>query len=154
MFGKSKKPHLIEVSKLSSLIAEDVEITGDIVFGSGLRIDGTLKGNAMGKDGDSKKEKSLLVLSDKGRIEGSVRCYDAVINGTVIGDLEVEHFLELQPKARVSGTIRYHKLQMEVGAGVQGTITQVGGDALRDNVVELPAEKSDKGDKAERARSA
>ena len=27
------------------------------------------------------------MLSDKGRIEGSVRCYDAVINGTVSGDL-------------------------------------------------------------------
>ncbi|GAA5175393.1 hypothetical protein GCM10025771_07430 [Niveibacterium umoris] len=151
MFGKQKKPHLIEVSKLSSLIAEDVEITGDIVFGSGLRIDGALKGNAIGKDGEAKKDKSLLVLSDKGRIEGSVRCYDAVINGTVIGDLEVEHFLELQPKAMISGSIRYHKLQMEVGAGVQGTIQQVGGDRQVDNVVELAVDKSDKADKARSA---
>lgn len=151
MFGKHKKSHLIEVSKLSSLIAEDVEITGDIAFGSGLRIDGTLKGNAIGKDGEAKKDKSLLVLSDKGRIEGCVRCYDAVINGTVIGDLEVEHFLELQPKALISGSIRYHKLQMEVGAGVQGTIQQVGGERQPDNVVELAVDKIDKADKARSA---
>lgn len=144
MFGKQKKTHLIEESKLSSLIAEDVEISGDVVFSAGLRIDGTLKGSATGKNGEGNKEKSLLVLSDKGRIEGSVRCYDAVINGTVVGDLEVEHFLELQSKALVSGTIRYHKLQMEVGAGVQGTIEQVGGERQADNVVELGADKSEK----------
>lgn len=123
MFGKEKK-HLIEVTQLSSLIAEDVEITGDILFTAGLRIDGALKGNAIGKPAKEKKGQSLLVLSDKGRIDGSVRCYDAVINGTVVGDLDVEHFLELQPKARVSGVIRYSALQMEVGASVEGQLVK------------------------------
>jgi len=141
MFSKTKKPHLIEVTKLSSLIAEDVEIVGDVQFATGLRIDGTLKGKAVGKPGEGKLN-SLLVLSDKGRVEGSIQCYDAVINGTVIGDLDVEHFLELQPNARVTGSIRYQRLQMDVGAMVEGQLQQRGNSTAEGNVVDFEPEKA------------
>lgn len=139
MFGKaSKTKHLIAVSQLSTLLAEQVEITGDIVFASGVRIDGRVKGNVIGRCGEG-SARSLLVLSDKGRIEGSVRCYDAVINGTVEGDLEVEHFLELQSKAHVTGKIRYQQLQMDVGAVVEGQLSRhEASAALLENVVDLP----------------
>jgi cytoskeletal protein CcmA (bactofilin family) len=82
------------------------------------------------------------VLSANGHIEGSVRCGDAVINGTVIGDLDVEHRLELQSDARVTGTIRYRQLQMDVGATVQGHLLRVAAPAATGNVVELGAEKA------------
>ena len=86
--------------------------------------------------------RALLVLSDKGQIEGSVNCGDAVINGTVIGDLVVEHFLELQSNARVSGTIRYEHLQMDVGAAVRGQLIKAEAVAAADsNVVELAMDK-------------
>lgn len=140
MFGSRRKTHLIEVSKLSSLIAEDVEIRGDLNFAAGLRVDGFLNGTLIGKPGEGKAH-SLLVLSDKGRIEGSIQCYDAVINGSIKGDLEVEHFLELQPNARISGTIRYCQLQMDVGAVVDGQLIQSDG-ARDDKIVELASEKT------------
>lgn len=138
--SKAKKPALIEISKLSSLIAEDVELTGDLQFAAGMRIDGTLKGNVIGKPGEGKRH-SLLVLSEKGRVEGSIRCYDAVINGTVVGDLFVEHFLELQANARVTGTIRYQQLQMDVGAAVDGQLNKIGEEAGA-TVVEFDAARS------------
>jgi len=140
MFGKRKPQTFIEVTKLSSLIAEGVEITGDIVFADGMRIDGRVKGNVIGRRADAKGQ-ALLVLSDKGHIEGSVRCGDAVINGTVTGDLEVDHFLELQSNARICGTIRYKQLQMDVGASVQGQLQRVEAAAAADNVVELAVDK-------------
>ena len=142
MFSKrSKKRPLIEVTQLSSLIAEDVEIIGDVCFSNGLRIDGKVKGNVVTRPGDG-PGRALLVLSDKGRIEGSIRCGDAVINGTVAGDLEVEHFLELQSNSRVSGTIRYEHLQMDVGAEVRGQLLKAGAPAAADNVVELLTDKT------------
>jgi cytoskeletal protein CcmA (bactofilin family) len=134
-----KKAPAIQLSKLSSLIAEDVVITGDVSFGTGLRIDGRVTGNVIAHAVDG-QTRGLLVLSNQGQIEGSVRCADAVINGTVTGDLDVTHFLELQPNARVSGTIRYQHLKMDVGAAVHGRLAQI--DALSpaaDNVVELTA---------------
>jgi len=140
MFSKRKNPSSIKMTQLSSLIAEGVEITGDVVFSGGMRVDGRVNGNVIGRSLDGKAP-ALLVLSDKGRIEGSVRCGDAVINGTVVGDLEVEHLLELQSEARVSGTIRYRQLQLDVGAAVQGQLVRVDASLIADNVVELGAEK-------------
>ena len=141
MFAKRKKRPFIEVTKLSSLIAEDVEITGDLCFSSGIRIDGRIKGNVIARAVEG-QTRALLVLSDKGQIEGSVNCGDAVINGTVVGDLVVEHFLELQSNARVSGTIRYEHLQMDVGAQVRGQLIKAEAVAAADsNVVELAVDK-------------
>ena len=141
MFAKRKKRPFIEVTKLSSLIAEDVEITGDLHFSSGIRIDGRIKGNVIARAVEG-QTRALLVLSDKGQIEGSVNCGDAVINGSVVGDLVVEHFLELQSNARVSGTIRYEHLQMDVGASVRGQLIKAEAVAAADsNVVELAVDK-------------
>lgn len=142
MFAKRKKQPTIELSKLSSLVAEDVEIVGDLSFAGGIRIDGRIKGNVIAPAVDG-QPRALLVLSEKGRIEGRVNCGDAVINGSVVGDLEVEHFLELQSNARVSGTIRYQHLRMDVGAEVRGQLLKPD-DALPGtlNVVELGADKA------------
>jgi cytoskeletal protein CcmA (bactofilin family) len=116
-------------------------ITGDVCFASGIRIDGCIKGNVTVRATEGQGH-ALLVLSEKGQIHGSVRCGDAVVNGTVVGDLEVDHFLELQSESRVSGTIRYHHLQMDVGAVVRGQLLDAPTTPLETNVVELPLDKS------------
>ena len=144
MFANLKKQPFIKMAQLSTLIAEGVEISGDLVFSSGMRIDGRVKGNVTGKRSDGKMP-SLLVLSAKGHIEGSIRCGDAVINGSVDGDLDIEHRLELQSDARVCGTIRYRQLQMDVGATVQGHLLRVESAPLGANVVELGADKAGAG---------
>jgi cytoskeletal protein CcmA (bactofilin family) len=141
MFLKRKKRPFIEVTKLSSLIAEDVEITGDVCFTSGIRIDGCVKGNVIARAVEG-HARALLVLSDKGRIEGTVTCGDAVVNGTVVGDLVVEHFLELQSNSRVDGTIRYEHLQMDVGAAVRGQLIRADAQVVADNVVALGTDKA------------
>ncbi|MEP7056842.1 MAG: polymer-forming cytoskeletal protein [Caldimonas sp.] len=140
MFSKRKKQPIIKMTQLSSLIAEGVEITGDVVFTSGMRIDGRVNGNVVGRSLDGKTP-ALLVLSAKGHIEGNLRCGDAVLNGAVTGDLDIENRLELQCDARVCGTIRYRQLQLEVGAAVDGQLVKVGTSSVADNVVELGAEK-------------
>ena len=135
MFMNRKQP-FIKMATLSTLLAEGVEITGDVVFSGGMRIDGLVKGDVIGRPGEGQGA-SLLVLSDKGRIEGSIRCGDAVINGMVTGDLDIEHRLELQSDARVRGTIRYKQLQMDVGASVSGQLVKAEDGVAGGNVVEL-----------------
>jgi cytoskeletal protein CcmA (bactofilin family) len=49
-----------------------------------------------------------------------------VINGRVEGDLEVEHFLELQVGARVTGNITYRTLKLDCGATVDGKLVRMG----------------------------
>ena len=124
MISLRRKRPRIDLTRLSSLIAEDVVITGDVRFSGGLRIDGCIDGNLIAQGSDDGGN-ALLVLSHKGRVHGSVRCTDAVIDGTVIGDLDVERFLELQSRARIDGSLRYRQLQMELGAAVRGTMLDV-----------------------------
>lgn len=141
MFRRKRK-HSIEVTRLESLVATSMAVTGDVEFSSGLRVDGRINGNVSA----TPDAKGLLVLSEHGVINGSVRAWDAVINGTITGDLEVEHFLELQPNARVTGNITYRQLQLECGAAVEGRLlcselpaVAEAGDPPRDaKVVALP----------------
>ncbi len=124
--GKQRKPNKsVEVTKLSSLIADNVHIVGDVVFSGGLRIDGRIEGNVINQEGSH----GLLVLSEKGSVKGRVVTHDAVVNGTISGDLVVDHFLELQAKARVSGNIAYRQLQMECGAVIEGKVERMDEEA-------------------------
>lgn len=138
MMFRRKSDRFIEVTRLSSLIDRGVEIVGDVIVTDGLRIDGHVRGDVRAKP----ESRALLVLSEHGSIEGSVHVYDAVVNGTITGDVEVEHFIELQPNARVVGNIRYRQLRMECGASVDGRLECRAGDAVEgaatDNVVSLP----------------
>ena len=137
MFRRKTDQPSIDVARLSSLIATGVEIAGDVIVTDGVRIDGQVVGNVIAKP----ETRGLLVLSEKGRIEGNVRVHDAVVNGTICGDVEVENFIELQANACITGAIRYRTLQMTCGARVDGTMTCVaareGPAALPDNVVSL-----------------
>ncbi|HWJ05219.1 MAG TPA: polymer-forming cytoskeletal protein [Steroidobacteraceae bacterium] len=139
MFRRKTDHAAFDVSRLSSLIAAGVDIAGDVVVTDGVRIDGQVVGNVLSKP----DAHGLLVLSEHGRIEGNVRVHDAVVNGTICGDLEVENFIELQPNARVTGAIRYRTLQMACGARVEGsmicTAESAGSKpATPSNVVSLP----------------
>jgi cytoskeletal protein CcmA (bactofilin family) len=119
MFSK-KKTTSIQHTKLATLIAHDVRITGDLEFSEGLRMDGHVHGNVTGKAG----AQTLLVLSDRGSIEGNVHGYDVVVNGKIVGDVIADHFVELQPSAHVTGNIHYQQLRMDCGASVDGKLTR------------------------------
>jgi cytoskeletal protein CcmA (bactofilin family) len=118
---RKKHGKTIKVSKLSSLVADNVHIVGDVLFSGGLRVDGRIDGSVVNKEGDH----GLLVVSDKGEIKGKVRAYDAIVNGSINGDVEVEHFLELQAGARISGNISYRHLHMECGATAEGKLERI-----------------------------
>jgi cytoskeletal protein CcmA (bactofilin family) len=132
---RRKRHGVIEVTKLSSLVAPNMEIRGNIIFSGGLRVDGRVQGDVVGGDG----EHGLLVLSEHGSIKGNVRVYDAVINGTIEGNLEVEHFVELQAGSRVTGNITYRQLQMDCGATVEGKLDCLGdaGDTATGRVIDI-----------------
>jgi cytoskeletal protein CcmA (bactofilin family) len=120
MFGSKKNSPDIRRTKFTTLIARDVVVAGDLEFAEGLRMDGHVKGNVTGK-ADSQ---ALLVLSEHGKITGNVRGYDLVINGTIVGDVIADHFVDLQANAHVTGNIEYLQLRMDCGATVDGKLTK------------------------------
>jgi cytoskeletal protein CcmA (bactofilin family) len=115
-----------------------VQIAGNLEFSDGLRMDGRVKGNVTGRAG----EQTLLVVSDQGSITGNVNAYDIVINGTINGDVTVEHFVELQSNAHVNGNIYYQQLRMDVGASVEGKLTKRDSTALQAEMPRLGSEQT------------
>jgi cytoskeletal protein CcmA (bactofilin family) len=127
MFGKTNKP-----SPIDSLIGAGTTIDGNITFVGGLRIDGCIKGNV--RSGGSKP--GTLVLSELAKVEGEIDVAHVVINGTVAGPVRATEYVELLPKARVTGDVTYKSIEIHVGAIVMGQLVYE--NALKgDKVVEL-----------------
>ena len=114
MFGRKKKNQLHH--HIDTLIGANTNISGDIHFTGGLRIDGHITGNVIATD----DEQSTLVLSTEGRIEGKIKAANVVINGTVIGPIDASGYLELQEKANVHGDVQYGSIEIQLGASVDG----------------------------------
>lgn len=116
MFGRRKQP------PIRSLIGEGTTIHGTIAFTEGLRVDGTVVGDLVA-EGDGP---TVLVLSEKSSVTGKVDAAHVIINGCVSGPVVSTQLLELQPKARITGEIRYEALEMHQGATVEGSMQRIG----------------------------
>jgi cytoskeletal protein CcmA (bactofilin family) len=119
MFGNKAQP------PIKSLIAEGTAITGDIKFTEGLRIDGKVVGSV---EADA-EQPSILVISEAAVVEGgSVRADHVIINGSVKGPVHATELLELQPKARIEGDVKYRMLEMHQGAIISGHLQPIEGE--------------------------
>lgn len=116
MWGKNKKPK--QTAHIDSLIGQNTEIHGDVIFSGGLHVDGTVKGSVVAEKG----EDSVLTLSERGTIEGEVKVPNVVVNGSVIGDVHATGHVELATHARVHGNVYYSLIEMAMGAEVNGKL--------------------------------
>ena len=113
MFGKKPpKPQ----TRIDSLIGAGTRIEGNVTFAGGLRIDGEVKGDVRGADGQA----GTLVISEQARVEGEIAVAHLVVNGAVVGPVHATDFLELQPRSRVTGDVHYTTIEMHLGAVVEG----------------------------------
>lgn len=112
-FGKKNQP------PIRSLVGEGMRVEGAVRFEEGLRIDGEVMGDVTVANDSGR---SILVISEKARVHGKVKASHVIINGEVRGPIHCEELLELQPKAKVVGDIRYELLEMHPGAVVEGEL--------------------------------
>jgi cytoskeletal protein CcmA (bactofilin family) len=127
-WGKTNKP-----SPIDSLIGVGSTITGDIEFTGGLRIDGHVIGDIR-STGD---KPGTLVLSEMAKIEGEIEVDHVVVNGTVAGTVRAKEYLELLPKARVTGDVSYKTIEIHVGAVIMGRMIHEGEPRFTDKVIEF-----------------
>ncbi|MBC7957287.1 MAG: polymer-forming cytoskeletal protein [Cytophagales bacterium] len=103
---------------IRSLVGEGMSVQGHLRFAEGLRIDGEVHGDVLATG----EGRSILVISEKARVFGKVKAAHVIINGEVRGPVFAEDLLELQPKARILGDVRYELLEMHQGATVEGEL--------------------------------
>ncbi len=94
-------------------IDKNTTIEGNLKAGGDIRIDGKLVGDL---DCQAK-----LIIGKSGHIEGTVKCLNAVIEGSFNGDLLVLEKLDLMSSAKVEGDIRTKKMFADTGCEIKGT---------------------------------
>lgn len=125
MFGKKDEGRV--QGRIDSLIGAGTRIEGNIRFSGGLRIDGEVKGNVEASEGASS---STLVLSEQAHVEGIVSVAHMVSNGSVVGQVTVTEFLEMQSRARIVGDVDYALIEMHQGAVIEGRLVHRGGKSV------------------------
>jgi len=120
MFKKQNKPQ----NRIDSLIGAGTKISGSVSFVGGLRVDGEILGDVVAS-GD---EASTLVISEPGHITGEIRVSHLVVNGTIDGPVHASEFMELQAKSRITGDVHYSRLEMHLGAVIEGRLIHKSSD--------------------------
>ena len=104
--------------KIATVIGNGTAVKGDLQFSGGLHVDGSVHGSVIAEQDD----RSTLILSEQGLIEGDVRVPNIILNGKVVGDVYASQRVELAYNARVVGTLYYKALEMAMGAEVNGQL--------------------------------
>jgi cytoskeletal protein CcmA (bactofilin family) len=115
MFGQKKQP------TIRSLVGEGALFEGTLRFSDGLRIDGEVLGDVIALGGSS----NMLFISEKAKVNGTVKAGHVIINGAVNGPVISTHMLELQSRAHIQGDIRYVALEMHQGAVIEGSLNKM-----------------------------
>lgn len=116
MFNTNRKTADNNLNAETSLIARGTAIRGDVEFAGALHVDGSIDGVVLADATGG----AVFTLSEQGRVCGEIRVPNAVINGTVKGDIHAAERLELAAQARIEGDVHYNVLEMAAGAQVNG----------------------------------
>ena len=120
-----------------SRIAQGVTIKGDITSRSDIRVDGQIDGTIF-SDG-------RIVVGETAVLTGSLLCNDTDFWGKMDGDIYVRNVLSVKGTAVINGNIHVRKLQVEMGAQINGSchmITEAEYDAAAGKTPAEPEEEA------------
>ena len=118
MLGKQQKNK--KTTRMDTVIGTQSQVEGEVKFSGGLYVEGSIKGNVIAEEDGS----SLCQLSERGTIEGDIRAPFIELNGVIIGDVYAGQHIELSSKARITGNVYYHLIEMAKGAEVNGKLVR------------------------------
>ncbi len=123
MFGKKSGVK----ATIDSLIGASTRMDGNVVFHGGLRIDGHVRGDVLAAG----EAPGMLVIGEHARVDGDIVAAHLIVSGIVNGSVTVSGLVELQPKARISGDVRYRSIEIRQGAIVEGMLARFDGELAR-----------------------
>jgi cytoskeletal protein CcmA (bactofilin family) len=98
----------MEADKIAkTIIAEDIEITGNIKSASQIQFDGKLNGdlNCVGS----------AMLGKSAIVKGNIMAESVIIAGSISGNITAKDRIEMKSTAKVQGDIRAKRLTVEDG---------------------------------------
>jgi len=109
MLGGKKREEKMEVK---SILAEGLEIEGNVHAEGKIRIDGTIVGDITG---------DFIIFGPTASVKGNVKTGTVIVMGTIDGNLNVER-AEIKSSSRIRGDITAKELLVEVGASIEGQV--------------------------------
>lgn len=124
----------IKEGRLSGFVGGGTVLTGETTFEAMLRVDGHLKGSVTSEDG-------TLIVGANGRVDADIIVAEAIVNGSVEGDISAGVKLTLGRTATVVGNIQAPRLIIEDGAILEGSCNMLESkDALQTRTEEKQIE--------------
>lgn len=112
MFGKEGEGMIVE-GKMNSIIGKGCTIKGTVEVQEGtLRIDGDFEGTVNCPD--------TLIVGKGGKVKAEIKVKNAVIGGTVLGNIDAREKIELQAGSRLEGDIKTTRLVIDEGVFFEG----------------------------------
>ena len=115
LFEKKEENMEVPVSrgdKLNTVIGKDSVFNGKLEVSGTLRVDGKIKGEIVVSD--------TISIGGTGVVEATVQTKNAVISGTIRGNIHATEKIELQAKSVIYGDIVTKALAIEQGAVFEG----------------------------------
>ncbi|MGK0364834.1 MAG: cytoskeletal protein CcmA (bactofilin family) [Saprospiraceae bacterium] len=94
------------------VIAQGTTITGKFSATEDVRLDGVIEGEV--------KCDKRLVMGETGRVKGTIMAADAIIMGTIEGELIVGNTIHLKSTAKIDGIIKGKSMTVDDGARYSG----------------------------------
>ena len=98
--------------EIVSILGEGVEMSGEISFTRGLRVDGTVKGKL--------SSAAMLQIGPQGRIEGEAVVRKVLVSGELRGVVHASDRVEIRKEGKVYGDVFTPCLIIEAGAIFEG----------------------------------
>lgn len=103
-----------------------MEFRGDLCFSGILEVEGQVVGNIFAVD----ESVAEVRVRETGVVKGLINVPIVIVNGVVDGDIYCSNHMELASKARVTGNVYYHLLEMVLGCIVRGSLTHMASNEL------------------------
>ncbi|MDD8013214.1 MAG: polymer-forming cytoskeletal protein [Acidobacteriota bacterium] len=97
-----------------SIIRDSTRVTGNISGPGDLALDGELQGDI--------SISGLLVIGEKGSVQGKVTAGNMILAGRVLGSVRVEVGIEIRSSGRMKGDVVCAKIAIAEGAFLEGGI--------------------------------
>lgn len=105
----------IDERELDTVLAEDIDFTGELTFADPLMIKGKFQGEI--------KSKGTLYVGEEAKVEAQINAPNVSIRGNVKGNIDASSRIELYSTARVVGDLSSPEIVMEGGVKFNGKCT-------------------------------
>jgi cytoskeletal protein CcmA (bactofilin family) len=95
------------------VVGKGASMVGEITNCSRVEIAGELEGDIVAQ---------TVIVRAGGRVKGTVCSEEAEVNGTIEGELHVEHHLDIGPAGRIVGELSYGSIAIAPGGRLAGNI--------------------------------